>query len=67
MRGETGFGADGHGDTETGSGEATDGSGECDDEDGCQESGHSESETGEFVPARPLRRQLTVNCLFAFT
>ncbi|XP_056613903.1 glypican-5b isoform X2 [Triplophysa dalaica] len=45
MRGETGFGADGHGDTETGSGDATDGSGECDDEDGCQESGHSESET----------------------
>ncbi|KAA0712119.1 Glypican-5 Secreted glypican-5 [Triplophysa tibetana] len=45
MRGETGFGADGHGDDETGSGDATDGSGECDDEDGCQESGHRESET----------------------
>lgn len=57
MRGETGFGADGHRDAETGSGNTTDGSGECDDEDGCHESGHGESETGE----------LTVNCLFAFT
>lgn len=45
MRGETGFGADGHGDAETGSGDTTDGSGECDDEDSCQVSGHGESET----------------------
>ncbi|XP_073718088.1 glypican-5b isoform X1 [Misgurnus anguillicaudatus] len=59
MRGETGFGADGRGEDETGSGDPPEGSGECDDEDSCPESGDEKSETDNKIQTRFPPRDVT--------